>query len=132
MNDINEIRNEILTEDAKMEKIADYIEQDLTVNTIDKVLDNGDTAIGKQIIFKETADATDNTSMINHSTFSVSKRLTNGTATAQITSNGSLFLEYQPDEGQLTHLHIRVDEGVPKVMMSDDMRAAFKAELGIN
>lgn len=130
--DISKIRNKALTEDAKMGIIEEVLDGGASGVDLDKVLANGNKAVGKDATFQKTAGDNDNASFISFGTFSTSKRLENGTATAQITAEGSLFLDYQPDDGQLTFLHIRVDGGTPRVMMSDNMKAAFKAELGIS
>lgn len=129
--DIDEIRNEALTEDAKMEKIADYIEQDLTVNTLDKVLANGDTATGKTATFR-TAESEDDRTGISATQVYGQKTLSNGVADFQLTSDGLFSIGFQANNGNaLSIFQIAMENGTPRVLMSDDIKAAFKAELGI-
>lgn len=129
--DIEKIRNGKLTEGAKMDIIADCFERGEGGLDFDKVLAKGNTATAKSAIFEKTPGAQDDKTMIGPGTVVTSERLANGTATVQITSDGNFFLEYQPDQGTLTHLHIRADNGTPTVLMSDNMKAAFRTALGI-
>lgn len=129
---IQDIKNLALTEDAKMAIIADAIDGSGSTATLDKVLENGNTAVEKQITLKDQNNAQDRMIM-SKATVDGSRVVEGGVASCQISSTGSLFLSFQADaDGSDTYLDIRVDGGVPKVLMSDNMKAAFKAELGIS
>ena len=68
---------------------------------------------------------------MSESQFATQKILSNGSADVQITSDGSFRVEYNPEIGNPTFLSIRVEEGTPVVSMSDNMKDAFRAALGI-
>lgn len=130
--DINEIRNEVLTEDAKMEKIADYIEQDIENDTLDGVLAKGDTAIGKMATFR-TVESEDDRTGISATQIYGQKTLSNGVADFELTSDGLFSIGFQANNGNaLSIFQIAMENGTPRVLMSDDIKAAFKAELGIS
>lgn len=129
MNNIEQIRDEILTEDFKMELIADYLDGEYKP-TLDKVLDNGDTATGKEAKLV-SADSAHDFSTVTSTQLYTQKEYADGAAIAQLTSDGKLSLDYDPEQGNPTYLTIEVSEGTPKVLMSDDMKAAFRTALGI-
>lgn len=126
--DIDKIRNEALTEDAKLEMIADYLEGDAVKPTLDKVLGNGNTADNKQAKFQIDKD---NYIAVSGTSISGQKTTENGVADFQVTADGSFYLDFQPTSGTLSTFQIKMNGGTPKVIMSDDIKAAFKAELGI-
>lgn len=125
---IDKIRNETLTEDSKMEMIADFLESDQVNPGLDKVLENGNTATSK--LAKIQIDK-DNFVIVSGTSISGQKTTEGGVADFQITTDGGLYLDFQPTEGTLSTFQIKMDGGTPKVIMSDDIKAAFKAELGI-
>lgn len=129
--DINKIRDEARTEDSKMEMIADWLDGEHPDLTLDKVLENGDTATDKSAKFVSTNNA-DDFSIITSTQMATQKQYADGAAGAQITSDGKISLNYGPEQGNPTFLSIEVSEGTPKVLMSDDMKDAFKAALGIS
>lgn len=128
--DIEKIRNEALTEDFKMETIADFLESDMVKPTLDKVLENGDTATNKTAKIK-AADNAQNFSSISSTQLYTQKEYADGAAIAQITSDGKLSLDYDPEQGNPSYFTIEMNEGAPKVLMSDDIKDAFKSALGV-
>lgn len=128
--DIEKIRNEALTEDTKMEAIADYLDGGEGSFDLDKVLANGNTATGKTAKLT-TTDNTRNFTEISATQVATQKEYADGAAIAQITSDGKISLDYDPEQGNPTFLSIEVNNGTPRVLMSDDMKAAFKTALGI-
>lgn len=129
--DIEEIRNEALTEDSKMEMIADYLDGGEGSFNFDKVLDNGDTATGKTAKIETTKGSHDFSTM-SSTQFYTQKEYADGAAIAQITSDGKLSLDYDPEQGNPSYFTIEMNGGVPRVIMSDDIKAAFKTALGIS
>ena len=98
--------------------------------TLDSVLENGDTATRKTIKIIGELDNRD-FSIVSESQFATQKILADGSADVQITSDGTFRIEYNPEVGNPTFLSIRVEAGTPVVSMSDDMKDAFRAALGI-
>lgn len=130
--DIQKIRNEALTEDEKMEAIADYIESSggSIKPTLDEVLENGNTATHKELKLR-SEDSDKNFTTLSETQVYTQKEYAGGAAIAQITSDGKFSLDYGPAQGTPTYLTIEVSEGTPKVMMSDNMKDAFRTALGI-
>lgn len=129
--DIEKIRNEALTEDTKMETIADYLDGGEGSFDLDKVLSNGNTATGKTAKLAAEDNAR-NFTEISPTQVATQKEYADGAAIAQITSDGKIALDYDPEQGNPTFLSIEVNNGTPRVLMSDDMKAAFKNALGIS
>lgn len=138
-NNPNNYRDQIVTDTAnQMAVIYDksgngYIfglATELNDITLDSVLENGDTATHKTIKIVGELDSRD-FSVVSESQFATQKILANGSADVQITSDGTFRIEYNPEIGNPTFLSIRVEEGTPVVSMSDDMKDAFIAALGI-
>lgn len=130
--DINEIRNGALTEAAKMDKIADYVAGSMTAGTLDSILANGDTATGKMATFRTTESEDDRTGISATQVYG-QKTLSNGVADFQLTSDGLFSIGFQANNGNaLSIFQIAMENGTPRVLMSDDIKAAFKAELGIS
>lgn len=127
---IEDIRNEAFTEDAKMETIADYLRSEAANPGLNTVLTNGDTAVQKTAKFRGTAEGNDGVNVSN-SSISGQNTTDDGVADFQITSTGDLYLDFQPTDGTLSTFQIKLAGGTPVVVMSDDVKAAFKAELGI-
>lgn len=129
--DINEIRNGALTEGAKMNMIADTFSGSTTMGTLDGILANGDTATDKMATFR-TSDSADNRTGISATQVYGQKTTTNGVAVFQLTSDGSFSIDFQTNNGNvLSTFQIKMNDGTPRVIMSDDVKAAFKSELGI-
>lgn len=128
--DIEKIRDEVFTEDFKMELIADYLKSETANPGLDKVLENGNTATGKTAKL-EAADNPHDFTVLSATQVSTQKEYTDGAAIVQITSDGRLSLDYGPEHGNPTFLTVEVNNGSPRVLMSDDMKAAFKTALGI-
>lgn len=127
--DIEKIRNEALTEDSKMEMIADYLDGEYKP-TLDKVLENGDTATGKEAKLA-SADSAHDFSTVTSTQLYTQKEYADGAAIAQLTSDGKLSLDYDPEQGTPSYFTIEMNEGSPRVLMSDDIKAAFRTALGI-
>jgi hypothetical protein len=131
MSDIDKIRNEALTEDFKFETVADFLESIGDMTTLDKVLENGNTATNKTAKFQASGDP-QNFVVVNDGNISGQKTTEAGTSTFQITSSGSFTVDFQPaDSDSLSIFRVIMGNGTPVVTMSDDVKAAFKAELGI-
>lgn len=130
--EIDKIRNEALTEDAKMEMIADYLEggKGGSKATLDEVLGNGDTATDKTAKIEASKGSHDFSTM-SSTQFYTQKEYASGAAIAQITSDGKLSLDYDPEQGNPSYFTIEMNEGTPRVIMSDDIKDAFKTALGI-
>lgn len=128
--DINKIRDESRTEDSKMEMIADWLDGEHPDLTLDKVLENGNTATGKEAKLA-SADSTHDFSTITSTQLYTQKEYADGAAIAQLTSDGKLSLDYDPEQGTPSYLTIEMNEGSPRVLMSDDIKAAFRTALGI-
>lgn len=128
--DIEKIRNEALTEDYKMETIADYLDGGEGSFGLHEVLTNGDTAVDRTAKL-EAADNAHNFTELSTTQVTTQKEYADGAAIAQITSDGKISLDYDPEQGNPTFLSIEVNEGTPRVLMSDDMKAAFRTALGI-
>lgn len=129
--DIENIRNEALTEDTKMEAIADYLNGGEGGFGLDKVLANGDTAANKTIKI-EASDGSHDFSTMSSTQFYTQKEYADGAAIAQITSDGKISIDYDPEQGNPSYFTIEMNGGTPRVLMSDDMKDAFKAALGIS
>lgn len=129
MPEIDKIRDEWRTEDAKLEIVADYLAGEYKP-TFDRVLENGSTATHKTAKIKSADNDRDFTT-VSETQVLTQKEYEDGAAIAQITSDGKLALDYDPEQGNPTYLSIEVAEGTPVVMMSDDMKAAFRTALGI-
>lgn len=130
MSDIDIIRDEKRTEDDKMELLADYLETVDAHSTFDSVLDNGDTATNKAAKIEESAGS-HNFSTMTATQVYTQKEYADGAAIAQLTSDGKLSLDYDPEQGNPSFFTIEMSNGTPKVLMSDDVKAAFKDALGI-
>lgn len=128
--DIGKIKTNSLTEQRKMELLADYLGK-INALGLDEVLANGDTATHKTAKIVDTDNAHNFASMSETQLYT-QKEYADGAAIAQLTSDGKLSLDYDPEQGNPTYFTIEVNEGTPKVLMSDDVKAAFKAALGIN
>lgn len=98
--------------------------------TLNSVLENGDTAVHKTIKIESENEGQD-FSVINEAVFSTQKVSSAGSSHVQITSDGTFYIAYDPESGTPTFLSIRVEEGTPVVSMSDNMKDAFRAALGI-
>lgn len=129
--EIDKIRNEALTEDSKMEAIADYLEGAGGKPTLDVVLENGNTAIGKEAKF-ETENSPRNFSIVSGTQLYTQKEDADGATIVQITSDGKLSVDYGPAQGNPSFFTIEMKGGQPKVTMTDDVKAAFRAALGIS
>lgn len=127
---IGKIRNEALTEDTKMEAIADYLDGGEGSFDFDKILANGDTATDKTAKIEATEGSHDFSTM-SSTQFYTQKEYADGAAIAQITSDGKFSLDYDPEQGNPSYLTIEMNEGTPRVLMSDDIKAAFRTALGI-
>lgn len=128
--ELKDIRNEALTEDSKMETIADYLESDAVKPTLDKVLKNGNTATGKEAKIV-SADNAHNFSIVSDAQLYTQKEYADGAAIAQLTSDGKFSLDYDPEQGNPSFFTIEMNGGQPRVLMSDDIKAAFRAALGV-
>lgn len=128
--ELKDIRNEALTEDSKMETIADYLESDAVKPTLDKVLENGNTATGKEAKIV-SADNVQDFSIVTSTQVLTQKATADGAAIAQLTSDGKFALDYGPAQGIPSFFSIEMNGGQPRVLMSDDMKAAFRAALGV-
>lgn len=128
--DIEKIRNEIFTEDFKMELIADYLKSENANPGLNQVLENGDTATDKTVKI-ETSEGSHDFSTMSPTQFYTQKEYADGAAIAQITSDGKLSLDYDPEQGNPSYLTIEMNNGAPRVLMSDDIKAAFRTALGI-
>lgn len=129
---IDDIRNVNITEDAKMDIIADYLENSDVAPTLDKVLENGNTAVGKTAKL-QNAERAENFATINDGGFSGQETGDAGVAVARVASSGEIYIDFQHENGNaLSTFQISLQNGVPRVVMSDDVKAAFKAELGIS
>lgn len=131
MSDIDKIRNEALTEDFKFETVADFLESIGEMATLDKVLENGNTATSKTAKFQASGDS-QNFVAVNDGNISGQKTTEAGTSTFQITSGGNFNIDFQPaNSNSLSIFRVLMNDGTPVVQMSDDVKAAFRAELGI-
>lgn len=128
--DIEKIRNEVFTEDFKMELIADYLESEAAKPGLNAVLENGDTATNKTAKI-EAAEGSHDFSTMSSTQFYTQKEYADGAAISQITSDGKLSLDYDPEQGNPSYFTIEMNEGTPRVLMSDDIKAAFRTALGI-
>lgn len=127
--ELNDIRNEALTEDSKMETIADFLQGE-GKPTLDRVLANGNTATGKEAKIV-SVDSDRNFSVISDTQLYTQKEYADGAAIAQLTSDGKLSIDYDPEQGNPSYLTVEINEGAPRVLMSDDVKAAFRAALGL-
>ena len=133
MSDIDIIRDEKRTEDDKLELVANYLETVDAHPTLDSVLANGSIANSKTAKFKAATNDTDFIT-VNDDNVSGQKTLSNGVATFRISATGNFYVDFQPnngDQNSLSTFQIDMNNGTPRVVMSDDVKAAFKAELGI-
>lgn len=133
MSDIDIIRDEKRTEDDKMELVANYLETVDAHPTLDSVLANGNVANSKTAKFKAATSDTDYV-VISDGQIYGEKTTANGVSTFRLLPTGNFYVDFQPANGgenSLSTFQIDMNDGSPRVIMSDDVKAAFKAELGI-
>ena len=131
MSDIDIIRDEKRTEDDKMELIANYLETVDAHPTLDSVLANGSIANSKTAKFKASTNDTDFIT-VNESGISGQKTTDSGVSVFKLGADGDFYIDFQPDgSNSLSTFQISVKDGTTRVVMSDDVKEAFKTELGI-
>lgn len=131
MSDIDTLRDEKRTEDDKMELIADYLETVDAHPTIDSVLTNGSIANSKTAKFKASTNDT-NFITVNESGVLGQKTTDAGVSTFKLGADGDFYVDFQPaGSNSLSTFQVSVKDGTARVVMSDDIKAAFKSELGI-